>query len=241
MSTEDEKEAFEKLGKSLSERQEEALLCQLAVFQQRLVEMGQRYESQIMESAEMRTKFTHLTLAVGLDPLELTINKNSNKNNHGKRQQEEQKRIGLAVRIIEICQELRQINGGTMAIKEMISRLQDRVGGAMIVNEEEIEAAICILAEIGSEIEVCRSKGFRWIHFAASTSDDRQAVLDATEIMGGVINEQLLIDNYRWSPQRCQQMIREMISEGQLWLDEQGPEGNQYWEPSWISRATWGS
>lgn len=230
-----ERDAYHQLGKALNEKHADQLAAQLSVFQSALINFAVEHGDAIRENAGFRHKFTEMCTLIGVDPLELLILAESNS------KKTEGFFVGIGVRMVEICQETRNINGGLISFKELHSRLQESVSVPLSVSEVDAQRALESMVSLGKGYEITMINNKQWIKFLGPTgsesiSNDQKKVYELCEFMGGFVTCRLLRDNLGWDKVRCRNIIDEMIMNGFLWVDSQGPEGiSQYWEPSWIS------
>lgn len=225
-----------KIGKSLLDRHSTQLSAQLAVFQSALVNFASDHCDEIKKNPEFREKFTKMCNLIGVDPLELLlfVGAGSKKTNDFY--------MGLAIRAVEICQETRDINGGLISLKELHSRLHDTFTVPLTVTEDEITRALGFLASLGKGYETLRIRDLMWVKFSGpagsgTITNDERKVYELCAFTGGYATHLLLQDNYGWDKVRAKAVIEDMIRNGLLWVDSQGPDGQwQYWEPSWISQ-----
>lgn len=227
-----DRDAYVKLGKALTERHSSHLSAQLSVFQSALVNFATDRGDTIKNNPEFCNKFTQMCLLIGVDPLELFVFiESSNKKS-------ENFYLGLAVRVVEICQETREINGGLISFKELHSRLKETTSVPLELQQEDISKALVLLGNLGKGYEVLDINGSKWVKFLGSTnstiSNDQKKVYELCGFMGGYVTHRLLRDNYGWDAVRSKAVIDEMILSGFLWIDA-GPQEWQFWEPSWIS------
>ncbi|ODV80844.1 sucrose non-fermenting [Suhomyces tanzawaensis NRRL Y-17324] len=221
-----DKDAFLLLGQALEQRHLDQLSTQLSVIQSVLVNFAHEHEQDIKRNSEFRGKFTRICEVVGVDVLELVLTGTKLDNYH----------IALSVRIVEISQETRDINGGLLAVKELVSILQSK-NVPIAASEHDIETSVAILNQLGRGFEILNINGKKWLRSAGSTiSSDQKTIYELCGFMGGYVSYRLLRDNYDWDRARCKTVIDEMILNGLLWLDAQQGE-TLYWVPSWISRT----
>ncbi|OBA20176.1 winged helix DNA-binding domain-containing protein [Metschnikowia bicuspidata var. bicuspidata NRRL YB-4993] len=232
-----ERDAYLRLGKTLTERHSDQLAIQLSVFQSALINFGVEHGDAIRNNAEFRHKFTQMCALIGVDPLELLIMTDS------RAKKTDGFFVGLGVRMVEICQETRNINGGLISFKELHSRLQESVSVPLAVSEADAQKALDSLVSLGKGYETLSINNKQWIKFLGPTgsqsiSNDQKKVYELCEFMGGHVTYRLLRDNFGWDKVRTNTVVDEMIMNGFLWVDAQGPGGaTQFWEPSWISKT----
>lgn len=234
-----DRDAYTQLGRFLNERHSDQLSTQLSVFQSALINFASEHGQEITNNHEFRGKFTQMCQLVGVDPLELLIYANSNDS----KARTDKFYIGLSVRIVEICQQTRDLNGGLISIKELLSRLKENVNLQSTISEKDIYRSLSILDTLGKGYEILSINEHKWLKYASASSglsenisNDQRKVYDLCGFMGGYVSYRLLRDNYGWDKMRCKSVIDEMIMNGFLWVDSQGINGEwHFWEPSWIS------
>lgn len=232
----DNRDAYSNLGRLISERQSSELSTQLSVFQSALVNFANEHGDEIKQNEEFRKKFTQMCLLADIDVLELLII-TSKKNSKASA---ENINIGLAVKIVELCQETRDLNGGLISLKELLQLLKSKDNVNIDVKEADIHKALSVLNTLGKGYEIMNINNKLWLKFSSATnssiSNDQKRIYEMCEFMGGYVTYNLLKDNYGWDRVRCKSVIEEMIMNGFLWVDSQGPGGESlFWEPSWIS------
>ncbi|GEQ68899.1 hypothetical protein JCM33374_g2568 [Metschnikowia sp. JCM 33374] len=232
-----ERDAYHRLGKTLNERHSDQLSVQLSVFQSALINFAVDHGDEIRGNTEFRHKFTQMCSSIGVDPLELLILADT------KTKKTDSFFVGIGVRMVEICKETRNINGGLISFKELHSRLQESVSVPLSVSEADAQKSLESLVSLGKGYEIITINNKQWIKFLGPTgsesiSNDQKKVYELCEFMGGFVTYRLLRDNFGWDKVRSRTVIDEMIMNGFLWVDSQGPGGvHQYWEPSWISKT----
>lgn len=240
---EHDRDAYTQLGKYLSERHSDQLSTQLSVFQSALINFASEHGEEITRNPEFRAKFTQMCQLVGVDPLELLIYSNAS-NKWTNVEKNDNFYVGLSVRIVEVCQQTRDVNGGLISMKELVSRVPENVNLKTSITENDILKALGLLDTLGNGYEIIRVNDHSWLKYASASSsgnngnisNDQRKVHDLCGFMGGYVTYRLLRDNYGWDKLRCKSVIDDMIMNGFLWVDAQGPKGSfQYWEPSWIS------
>ncbi|KAL6451240.1 SNF8 Vacuolar-sorting protein SNF8 [Candida maltosa Xu316] len=231
-------DAYKQLGKSLKELHSSQLSTQLQVFQSALINFANDHPQEISSNLEFKNKFTTICQSVGLDPLDLLLYTNNNNNNNINNGDDFH--VGLSVKIVEVCKQTRDLNGGLISIKELISILESQVVHGMIklkITEKDVEKALTNLNVLGKGYDIVMINGKKWLKYSSTDnlSTDQLKIYELCEFMGGFVTYRLLKDNYGWDGTRCKTVIDEMIMNGFLWVDSQGEREWQFWEPSWIS------
>lgn len=228
-----DRDAYTQLGQTLTAKHNDQLLTQLEVLQSALVNFASDHGDEIKLNPEFRNKFTQMCLLANIDPLELLLQGNTKKNDKHANFQ-----VALAVRIVEIGQSTRDLNGGLISIKELLVRLNDNKQISTNITDDDIQKALNILTTLGEGYNILDINGKKWLKFSSATgtniSTDQKNIYELCGFMGGFVTTRLLRDNYGWDKVRCKTVIDEMIMNGFLWIDEGGQEP-QFWVPSWVS------
>ncbi|RCK65798.1 Vacuolar-sorting protein SNF8 [Candida viswanathii] len=231
-----DRDAYKQLGRSLNERHSNQLSTQLQVFQSALINFANDHADEISLNLEFKNKFTQISQLIGIDPLDLLIYTSKNNSNNNSMTNFH---AALSVKIVEVCQNTRDLNGGLISVKELISILRENSSGIVLdITEKDIDNSLASLNNLGKGYEVLFINGKKWLKFSSTEnlSNDQLKIYELCEFMGGFVTYRLLQDNYAWDKVRCKSVIDEMIMNGFLWVDSQDPTGEwKYWEPSWIS------
>ena len=233
MDPQSDRDAYQQLGQRLNQQHSEQLSTQLQVFRSALINFVNDYSNEIKSNGEFRSKFNQISQLIGMDPLDLLIYANSKTKSNGSNFV-----TGLSVKIVEICQETRDLNGGLLSLRELQSILTDNSSDLKIdISTKHIEQAITILNSMGKNYELIKINNESWLKFSSieNLSNDQLKIYELCGFMGGYVTMGLIRDNYGWDKYRIKSVIDEMIMNGILWVDEQGEDEWQYWEPSWIS------
>lgn len=230
--------AYVQFGQQLNQKHSDELSAQLSVYQSALINFASEHGDTIKNNPEFRSNFTQMCYLIGVDPLDLLLFLSS-KLDRGK---DGNFLLGVATRVVEICQETRDLNGGLISLKELRSRFQDSLNVPIEISEDDILKGMAVLGTLGKGFEVLEINRKKWIKFFGSShtsgiSNDHKKVYELSEFMGGYVTLRLLRDNYGWDGVRLKTVLDDMILNGFLWIDNQGPTGEwQFWEPSWISK-----
>ena len=151
--TNTDRDAYLQLGKSLNEQHSNQLSTQLQVFQSALINFANDHGDEISLNLEFKNKFTQIVQLIGIDPLDLLLYTSQNDRNGGTSSSSSSSNykrsnvvatnfgVALAVKIIEICQQTRDLNGGLISLKELISTLQNSCeteGISLVILEKDI-------------------------------------------------------------------------------------------------------
>lgn len=239
---------YHRLGLDITRKQRDVLATQLAVLKSALANFAADHGREIEHNQEFRTKFTQLCQLVGVDPLELQmLAAQALAQAGGAAAAAAAAAIdtAVAVRVVEECHRTRDVNGGLITVRELVSRLKHEdelsaLSNNLHLTEDNVLRALKVLAALGGGYELLTINGKQWLKFTNNVSSDHKRVYELCEFTGGFVTMRLLRDNYQWSAVRCQAVVDEMIMNGFLWVDMGAPgEGSEpephYWEPSWIA------
>ena len=239
-----DRDAFLQFGNRLRQQHSDQLSAQLQVLRSALLNFVNEHSNEINNNAEFRAKFNQISQLIGMDPLDLLLYSNSGSKKSklmGKRTTNNYI-VGLSVKIVEVCQATRDLNGGLIPLKELQSTIIANALTSLDVNLNitlnDIEQAVQLLNSMESKnYEVLVINKVRWLKFSSLDilSQDQIKIYELCEFTGGFVTRRLIQDNFHWDKVRCENVINEMIMNGILWVDLQGEDGPQYWEPSWIS------
>ncbi|GMM35577.1 ESCRT-II subunit protein [Saccharomycopsis crataegensis] len=244
---------YQQLGKSLADQQHEKLSIQLSVFQQALANFAKNHPEEIKSNENLRKEFTSLCFSVGVDPLAASLSKKSASKN--KNASLWSKLLGddndefyneLAVKIIELCKKLEDVNGGIVAVDELLKIMTnpDSPNSIVDLTESDIEKSVELLSTLDPNFKVI-TVGDQNKKFIRSVSKElnnyETKVFEICEIMG-YATVGILVDNYRWSSYHSKDVLEEMVSFGFLWVDVDPVYGEvHYWDPSWINKLERGT
>lgn len=226
-----DRDAYLRLGKSLAEKQSDELSSQLAILQSALINFATTHSQNISQNAEFRSKYSAICRRVGIDPLDLflyTRQKMPNNLDYV---------TALSVRIVEVCQESRDRNGGLVSLAELCLILNTNQVLTLNIDQGSILEAIKLLESLGNGFLLMTTEGKHWLKFLLAASDaissNHKRVFEICEFMGGYVTMQLLEDNYQWARARAKLVLDEMIMHGLLWVDlAPSKMETLYWEPS---------
>lgn len=220
-------DAYASLGTLMLAAQTQELQTQLAVFREGLRVFGEENGSEIRENSALRRQFVQVCTAIGADPLALDGSGGS-----------EDLAVDLVVRVVEVCRDSRDLNGGILLVRELQSRLAEQHArlGRRPPSSEEVERAVRAVSALDGTFAVLEIKGRRYVKSVAEALDsDQQAVLDVCGVVGGV-SERVLGDNLGWGKVRRREVVEGMVRRGVLWVDEHGGEV-LYWLPLELLRG----
>lgn len=180
---------------------------QLSTFRSALEEFALKHRNEIKQNPVFRAQFHQMCATLGVDPLA------SNKGLWA-----ELLGIGdfyyeLAVQIAEACLTTRELNGGLMDIRDVLSAVQRRRGGiAERVSEDDITRAVETLKGLGS--------GFTVIKVGSHKLDK------------GYITEKEVNENLGW-PSRRFHLVMDGLLKDQVAMIDDGAQDHlrQYWFP----------
>lgn len=232
-------EKFEEKSSELAESQLVKLSSQMDVFRRHLQEFAGKHRKEIRKDPGFRRSFQEMCASVGVDPLQSSNNFWSKVLGVGNFYYE------LAVQIVEVCMATCHRNGGIMSIEELLTRVKGsrnvaRVKSSSASNDEitidDILRAIEKLSKLGGGIKAIPSgKTFIIQSVAAELSMDNLAVMSKAQQSGGHVDQALLMDSLRWTPERAEKALNDLVMEAIVWIDKQTPTGTiWYWFPGLV-------
>lgn len=129
-------------GSTLRSSNAQALETQLAVFRSLLQQFAQTHARDIRSDPAFRAQFARMCAAIGVDPLASSSHGGGGGSGSGSVWAQLLGRsvndfyFELAVRVVEVCGETREENGGLIEVRKARERIQrGRVEGAPVVSE----------------------------------------------------------------------------------------------------------
>lgn len=163
----------------------------------------------------------------------------------------------VAVRVVELCRETRSENGGLIGVEECRKRVGKgkAIGSGLEVSEydslipdnlqsqfigtiantfccdrDDILRAVRSLEPLGSGFSIVHVGTKQYIRSVPKElNTDQATVLEAIQVLGFVSVSMLRL-NLNWEKARAQTVIDDLLADGLVWVDAQGPE-KEYWSP----------
>ncbi|GME74071.1 unnamed protein product [[Candida] boidinii] len=226
---------FQEVGQYLLAQQYSQIETQLQVFQNALVQFSDSHSEEIRLNPKVRKEFSQICRSFGVDPLLLnnnnTSNSNNNRNNSGNENTED-KFYEISLKVIEICHQTKDTNGGLISVKEITKILNSSSSNTNFnvkIEDSDILKSLELLHVLGDELQLIDVGSKKYIKsIPQNLNPDETVVLQTCDLIG-YVTVNLLRDNFSWKYIRCKTVIEDMVSNGILWVDEQGEEGIQYW------------
>ncbi|KAF2453330.1 putative ELL complex subunit Eap30 [Lineolata rhizophorae] len=229
-------------GNQLRTAHAQSLRTQLAVFQSLLHNFSVTHAKAIRSDPVFRAEFARMCNAIGVDPLLAS--------SHGRKDEEGggsfwSQMLGssvndfyfeLAVRVVEVCRVTRAENGGMIAVKEVVRRVQKGrgVGGGMEVSEDDVLRAVSSLKPLGSGFAITKLGAKSMIRSVPKElNPDQATVLEAIQVLGYVSVSMLQL-NLRWDRARAVAVIDDLMADSLVWVDAQATPEKEYWSPTFI-------
>lgn len=144
----------------------------------------------------------------------------------------------LSIQIVEICLALAETTGGMMEISELKERLtktRRQKSKHQDITTEDILLATKKLRIFGNCFQVHSLGKNRYVIQSIPgelSLQETKALTVASNQETGSITKTILMKELGWNELRTQQAIEKLISEGLVWVDEQGEDEASYWFPS---------
>lgn len=228
-------ELFQQKGSSLAKEELEKLTGQMGEFRTNLEKFAQKYKRDIKKNGEFRRHFQQMCAVSGVDPLRSSANFWVKLLGVGDFYYE------LAIQIAEVFLSTSHENGGIMTAEELLSRVlasrnvskNANLQSTDSITIEDLLEAIKKLKVLGSNIREIPSKNSYIIHATpAELNSDHIYISQNAHSTGGYVSRELLREKLSWPDERTQKALDELVMEGVVWLDTQGPNNETlYWFP----------
>ncbi|EMR08034.1 hypothetical protein PNEG_03477 [Pneumocystis murina B123] len=223
-------EKYKELSSSLIKARADDLFMQLSAFKAVLAEFARNHGSDIYADSSLRSAFSQMCKAIGIDPLASTGSKKRNfwsdmLNIHDFY-------FGLAVQVVELCRNTRRENGGLIELKQVLQRINEirQNSGGILVSEEDILRSVKTLDILSSGLKVIRIGEQDTIcSLPNELNRDQFTILEAAQVMG-YVSFTMIKDNLHWDAYRILAIIEDLLSQSLLWVDEQAEE-SKFWLP----------
>ena len=234
LSTRELAEKFQNLGLSISNSQQEQLQTQLQVFQAALISFKEDYKDEIRHNENIRSVFSEICIAFGIDPLVVASTLGDDEKSKYERRNQ------LCLKIIEWCMRTRPLNGGIIALDDLVRLINSdtwvNTDLHLVFTESDIMDAINHLSVLGKELEHVKIGKREYIKsISQELNPDQRAILDTADVLG-YVSVSLLHDNFGWKRIRCRTSIDELVTNGILWVDIREKHETKYWITSWVNQ-----
>lgn len=228
-------ELFQRKGTSLAKEELEKLTCQMGEFRSNLEKFASKHKKEIKRNGEFRRQFQEMCAVAGVDPLR------SSTSFWGKLLGVGDFYYELAIQIAEVFLATSHRNGGIMTIEELRQRVfsarsvAPQASGSKnmdAITNDDILVAIKKLKSLGSNIREIPSKNSYIIHATpAELNSDHIEITQVAHSSQGYFSFNALRETFpNWTCDRIQKAIDELIMEGIVWVDVQGPDDQTlYW------------
>ena len=254
-------------GSNLRTSHATSLSTQLSVFRSLLQQFAQTHAKDIRSNPSFRAEFARMCAAIGVDPLASSSGAGGKEGGGSLWSQLLGGSVNdfyfeLAVRVVEVCGETREENGGLIGVKEVRERImRTRMEGGAEITEyvalstssyamlgfaksskyvtdnltdsDDILRAVRSLAPLGSSYSTITVGNKLYIRSVPKElNTDQSAVLEAAQLLGYVTVSMLML-NLRWPRARARTAIDDLVAESMLWVDKQCQEW-EYWSPGFM-------
>ncbi|CAM9446310.1 unnamed protein product [Ectocarpus sp. 8 AP-2014] len=212
------KEAFEAVGKRVAEENLSHISGMMATFKGSLEEFARKYKKDINQDPAFRQQFQVMCASIGVDPLA------SNKGFWAEVLGVGDFYYELAVQIVEVCLATRSVNGGLMALPELLQRLRAKGNRKkrQEISADDVRRATSKLQVLGSGFAVLEiGKTTMVVSVPRELSSDHSAVLLLAEASGR-ITEADISEKLQWEGGRSRRVLDELMQEGMAWVDGDG-------------------
>ncbi|KAJ5851881.1 uncharacterized protein N7529_011266 [Penicillium soppii] len=225
-------------GANLRSTHTASLQTQLSVFQSLLHTFALEHSSTIKSNPTFRAEFARMCNTIGVDPLAARKEWPSRTGGGGSFWTQilggdmNDFYFEVATRVVELCRETRSENGGLIGVEECRKRVGKgkAIGSGLEVSDDDILRAVRSLEPLGSGFSIVSVGSKKYIRsIPKELNTDQATVLEAIQVLGYVSVSMLRL-NLKWEKARAQTVIDDLLADGLVWLDAQGPE-KEYWSP----------
>ncbi|CAG9461983.1 unnamed protein product [Pedinophyceae sp. YPF-701] len=220
---------FQEAGQAIERDRIKGMTENLAKFREALESFVAQHSDEIRSNAAFRGHFHALCAHAGVDPL-------------ASRKTAWSKLLGLGdyyyelgLQIIEFCLATRPLNGGLVALDDVLAALRRRRGRAARdeVGKEDVRLALRRLRELHGGYEVTAIGGREFLRSVPEgVSADLTAAIDSCR-EDGYTSVAALCRELGWEEYRAEDVLRATLRDGLAMLDEGAPDGERlYWFPS---------
>jgi ESCRT-II complex subunit VPS22 len=200
---------------------------QMAAFEAELQKFAVEQRENIQRDPVLRAKFHEMCQRLGVDPL------TSRKGIWAKLLGIGDFYYELGVRVIEVCVATRHINGGILALSELLRKLRARANPAIrgsIASADDVERAVKKLEVLGSGLRIVdigqKEKLVRSVPIELSPDHTRVLNLCTDR---GYITHSGVKRALSWEDARIDATFNFLLHTEMAWIDEQCAEGRAYW------------
>ncbi|CAM9648577.1 unnamed protein product [Ascophyllum nodosum] len=212
------KEAYEAVGKRAAEENLSHISGMMETFKVSLEEFARKHKKDINQDPAFRQQFQVMCTSIGVDPLA------SNKGFWAEVLGVGDFYYELAVQIVEICLATRSVNGGLMALPELVQRLRKKGNrkNRHAISNDDVRTATSKLQVLGSGFAVLDiGRTTMVVSVPRELSSDHSAVLRLAEASGSV-TEPRIQETLKWDSSRSRGVLVELMQEGMAWVDGDG-------------------
>jgi len=227
---------YQSHGTQIQKQHIDELTTQLSVFQAALGQFARTHAKDIRSNPEFRAEFARMCAAIGVDPLASSSNRKGSFWAEMLGGSVNDFYFELAVRVVEVCRNTREENGGLIAVSEVRQKIKmqnESVGGGADISEDDVVRAVKALGPLGPGFAVVEIGQRQWIRSVPKELNTDQAmVLEAMQVLGYVTHSMLQV-NLGWDHVRVQTVLEDLVSDSLVWIDTQAEE-TEYWTPSFM-------
>lgn len=221
-------QALGAVGQRLEASNLQTARAQLESLRAALQDFAQKHRARINSDPPFRQAFFEMCVTVGVDPLASSKNVWDEILGVGQFYNE------LAVQVLTVCLQTRDLNGGLLDMRECLSSLKRSRPGADPIDSSDVMRAVDRLSALGKGVGTRRCAG-RWLVFSvpAELSPDSTRALEVATANSGKVCSEELVSQLKWTKQRSQAALAHFVREGLCWIDSQDEAVERwYWFPS---------
>lgn len=179
-------EQYQTHGSAIRSTHIDELTTQFEVFRASLTHFAQAHAKDIRSDPNFRAEFARMCATIGIDPLASSAGRKGGSfwgeimgGSVGDFY------FGLAVRVVEVCRETREENGGLVEVEEVRKRIEkvNKEGGGGEVSTDDVLRAVDALKPLGSGftvVEIGKQKFIRSV--PKELNQDQFTVMEAAQV-----------------------------------------------------------
>jgi len=217
-------ERYKQQGDEISGIQLRQVQEQFVQLRENVERFAIKYKKSINKDPTFRRQFNEMCKSIGVDPLTSSIGFWAQLLGVGDFYYE------LAVQIVEICMQTREVNGGLIDLDLLIDLLQKKRGPtAKEISSNDIERSVAKLQVLDNYrvLTIGSRKMIQSVPVELS-SDDTTVLALAQET--GYVTASIIKTQLKWDNKRTEMVCLLLLKEGMAWIDYQTEDGEpQYW------------
>jgi ESCRT-II complex subunit VPS22 len=221
----EEKKKFESRGQELEAASEEHIQRQLEVFKSKLELFAVEHREEIKKNPVFRQQFQDMCSKVGVETLA------SHKGFWAQLLGVGDFYYEIAIQAIDVCISSRSQNGGLISMEDLLNRLTKRRGRqGQPISAGDVTQAVSKVACLGNGFQVLRiGHKTMIVSVPCELNRDHSSIIDLAQRNGGRFSISLAMNSLAWSADRVENVLKVLLEESMVWVDNNSPNESEYW------------